>query len=148
MTRLLRTTAVAATLPLLPAVVNAWGTLGHETVAFIAQNFVSADTATWAQGILDSTSSSYLASVATWADSYRYTTEGTFSAGYHYIDANDNPPDSCGVELERDCPDSGCIVSAIANYVSGTNLLLLSAFSSVPSWWGSSQVLVKIDWAF
>lgn len=118
MTRLLRTTAVAATLPLLPAVVNAWGTLGHETVAFIAQNFVSADTATWAQGILSSTSSSYLASVATWADSYRYTTEGAFSAGYHYIDANDNPPDSCGVELERDCPDSGCIVSAIANYTS------------------------------
>ncbi|OJD33978.1 s1 p1 nuclease [Diplodia corticola] len=107
--------AAAGTLPL----ASAWGTLGHETVAFIAQNFVSADTAAWAQGILDvSSSSSYLASVATWADSYRYTTEGAFSAEYHYIDANDSPPDSCGVELERDCPDSGCIVSAIANYTS------------------------------
>ncbi|KKY15674.1 putative nuclease s1 [Diplodia seriata] len=111
--------AVAATLPLLPASVSAWGTLGHETVAFIAQNFVTAETASWAQGILDvSSTSSYLASVATWADSYRYTDEGAFSAEYHYIDANDSPPDSCGVELERDCPDSGCIVSAIANYTS------------------------------
>ncbi|EKG11768.1 S1/P1 nuclease [Macrophomina phaseolina MS6] len=103
-------------LPLLPATAHAWGTLGHETVAFIAQNFVSAGTKTWAQGILDTTSSSYLASVATWADSYRYTTEGAFSAEYHYIDANDSPPDTCNVELGRDCPDSGCIVSAIANY--------------------------------
>lgn len=105
-------------LPLLPSAAHAWGTLGHETVAFIAQNFVSADTKTWAQGILDDTSTSYLASVATWADSYRYTTEGAFSAGYHYIDANDDPPDTCNVELSRDCPDEGCIVSAIANYTS------------------------------
>ncbi|GME27571.1 Nuclease s1 [Neofusicoccum parvum] len=108
---------ILTALPLLPAA-SAWGTLGHETVAFIAQNFVSADTKTWAQGILGDTSTSYLASVATWADSYRYTTEGAFSADYHYIDANDSPPDTCNVELERDCPDSGCIVSAIANYTS------------------------------
>lgn len=32
--------------------------------------------------------------VATWADSYRYTTAGEFSAPFHYIDSNDSPP-SC-----------------------------------------------------
>lgn len=96
--------------------VQAWGTLGHQTIAYIAQNYVSDTTATWAQGILADTSDSYLANVATWADSYRYTTEGTFSAPYHYIDAEDSPPTDCNVDYDRDCGSAGCSVSAIANY--------------------------------
>ncbi|KAF2090173.1 hypothetical protein K490DRAFT_63044 [Saccharata proteae CBS 121410] len=98
--------------------VQAWGSLGHETIAYIATNFVSAATKSWAQDLLDDTTTSYLANVATWADSYRYTSEGSFSAEYHFVDANDDPPSSCSVEFERDCPDSGCIISAIANYTS------------------------------
>lgn len=94
----------------------AWGAVGHETVAYIATNFVKSATKTWAQSILDDTSADYLANVATWADSYRYTTAGRFSAPYHYIDAEDNPPSSCSVEFERDCGATGCSVSAIANY--------------------------------
>lgn len=36
---------------------------------------------------------------------------------FHYIDAEDDPPNSCNVDYERDChPEEGCIVSAIANY--------------------------------
>lgn len=95
---------------------HAWGTLGHDTVAFIAQSFVKDATETWAQGILNDTSDAYLANVATWADSYRYTAEGSFSAPYHYIDAEDNPPSSCSVNFDRDCGTEGCSVSAIANY--------------------------------
>jgi hypothetical protein len=35
----------------------------------------------------------------------------------HYIDAEDDPPNSCNVDYERDCSaEEGCIVSAIANY--------------------------------
>ncbi|KAJ4343918.1 hypothetical protein N0V95_006520 [Ascochyta clinopodiicola] len=94
----------------------AWGSLGHVTVAYIAQNLVSAKTKTFAQGLLDDTSTSYLANVATWADSYRYTAAGTFSAPLHYLDALDSPPKQCNVNYERDCPEEGCIVSAIANY--------------------------------
>ena len=94
----------------------AWGTLGHETVAFVASNFVKAKTKTWAQGILNDTSSAYLANVATWADSYRYTAAGKFSAPFHFIDAEDNPPSSCSVDFDRDCGSEGCSVSAIANY--------------------------------
>lgn len=96
--------------------VSAWGTLGHETIAYIAQHYVSASTATWAQAILADNGTSYLANVATWADSYRYTTAGKFSAPFHFIDAEDDPPHSCGVEFDRDCGDGGCVVSAIANY--------------------------------
>ncbi|KAF2798560.1 hypothetical protein K505DRAFT_333332 [Melanomma pulvis-pyrius CBS 109.77] len=102
-------------LPLLPQV-SAWGTLGHDTVAFIAQSFICNKTRAFAQNLLNDSSSSYLANVATWADTYRYTAEGSFSAPLHYIDALDNPPTSCNVDYERDCPEEGCIVSAIANY--------------------------------
>lgn len=73
---------------LLPVGAYAWGNLGHMTVAYIAQNYLSDDTVSWAQNILDDTSSDYLASVATWADSFRYTSAGRFSAPYHFIDAN------------------------------------------------------------
>lgn len=96
--------------------VAAWGSLGHQTIAYLAQHYVSNHTQSWAQSILNDTSTSYLAKIATWADSYRYTSEGAFSAPFHYIDALDNPPETCNVDYERDCTEAGCIVSAIANY--------------------------------
>lgn len=96
----------------------AWGTLGHYTVALIAQNYISSDTVTYCQNILDDTSDTYLANVATWADDYRYTSEGSYSAPYHFIDAEDNPPSSCNVDYNRDCGSTGCSISALANYVS------------------------------
>lgn len=95
---------------------SAWGTLGHATVAYIAQNYVSDEVATWAQGILADTSDSYLANIASWADTYRSTTAGAFSAPFHYIDAEDNPPSDCNIDYARDCGSTGCSVSAIANY--------------------------------
>lgn len=98
--------------------VGAWGAFGHETVAYVATNFVSASTKTYFQTLLGDTSADYLATVSTWADSYRSTTAGKFSAPFHYIDAQDNPPSSCGVNYDRDCGSEGCVVSAISNYVS------------------------------
>lgn len=105
----------------------AWGAMGHETVAYIASNYVSSATKSYFQDLLGDTSADYLASVAAWADSYRYTTAGKFSAPFHYIDANDNPPSSCGVDLDRDCGDEGCIVRALQNY---TTILLDQTASS------------------
>jgi hypothetical protein len=99
----------------------AWGTLGHETVALVAQNYISSDTAKFCQTILADTSATYLANVATWADSYRETKAGAFSAPFHFIDAKDSPPKSCNVNYQRDCGSSGCSVSALANYVSAIN---------------------------
>ncbi|KAH3940576.1 hypothetical protein HBH53_213740 [Parastagonospora nodorum] len=107
-------------LPLLVALpaANAWGSLGHTTVAYIAQNFVNGKTTKFAQRLLNDTSGAYLANVATWADSYRSTPEGAFSGVLHYIDALDNPPESCNIDYARDCPEEGCIISALANYSS------------------------------
>ena len=111
--RLLTAAALASALP----TALAWGAMGHETVAYVASDFVAAGTKTYFQALLGDTSADYLATVAAWADSYRYTKAGAFSAPFHFIDALDSPPSSCGVDLARDCGPKGCVVSAIANYV-------------------------------
>lgn len=103
---------------LLAHTAHAWGALGHETIAWIAQSYISSTTASAIQGILDSTQSDYMANVSTWADSYRYTSAGRWSAPLHFIDANDSPPSSCSVDYNRDCGDTGCSISAIVNYTS------------------------------
>lgn len=95
----------------------AWGGLGHETVAFVASAFVKPGTQGFFQSILGDTSPQYLANVATWADSFRYTKAGQFSAPFHFIDSKDDPPDSCSVLYSRDCGKTGCVVHAIQNYV-------------------------------
>lgn len=94
----------------------AWGGFGHITVAYIASNFVAPETAHLFQGVLHNTSSDYLAGVATWADSIRYTKWGHWTGILHFIDAKDSPPSYCGIDLARDCKADGCVVSAIANY--------------------------------
>ncbi|OQO01127.1 hypothetical protein B0A48_13370 [Cryoendolithus antarcticus] len=98
---------------------HAWGSLGHTTIGYIAENLIDKKGEAWARDILNATGNSsagYLAGVATWADSYRSTAEGKFSAPYHFIDAEDDPPTTCDVDYERDCGSAGCVVSAIANY--------------------------------
>ncbi|KAI0385230.1 S1/P1 nuclease [Hypomontagnella monticulosa] len=102
---------------LLPGAV-AWGSLGHITVAYIATNFVKESTTTYFQDVLQNDTEHYLAGVATWADSIRYTKWGRFSKNFHFIDAKDTPPTYCGVDFERDCKEEGCVVSSIQNYTS------------------------------
>ena len=107
---------VAAAFSLTFRVVIAWGAMGHEAIAYIAQDFVTSKTASFIQNALSDTSTSYMANAATWADSYRYTSAGTWSKPLHFIDANDSPPQSCSVDFDRDCGEGGCVVSAIRNY--------------------------------
>lgn len=149
--------SVAAVALLLLAVdVNAWGPLGHATVASIAMQYLLPETRSHVNKLLandpapfvstasgSSTSAASastsisgslvssiaaptapptkqltLVDIASWADDFRYTPEGAFSASFHYIDAEDEPPKKCNVKYQRDCGDSGCILSAIANYTS------------------------------
>lgn len=133
----------------------AWGAMGHETVAYIASNYVSSATKSYFQDLLGDTSANYLASVAAWADSYRYTTAGKFSAPYHYVDANDNPPSSCGVELDRDCGSEGCILRALQNYttilidqkVSDANLQIAAKVCPALSKVCEIEVLTNSRWS-
>ncbi|PQE03788.1 S1 P1 Nuclease protein [Rutstroemia sp. NJR-2017a BBW] len=96
-------------LPLLPQTL-AWGTLGHQTIAYLASNFVSPSTETFFQTLLNNKTDAYLAGVATWADSYRYTEEGKYSAVLHFIDAEDDVPRYKGRERkERDLGRVGLV---------------------------------------
>ncbi|ESZ97724.1 hypothetical protein SBOR_1911 [Sclerotinia borealis F-4128] len=98
--------------------ITAWGTLGHQTVAYVATNFVADGTKDYFQSLLGNRSESYLAGVATWADSFRYTKAGRATAPWHFIDALDDVPRSCGVKFARDCGEEGCVVGAILNFTS------------------------------
>ncbi|KAI1466514.1 S1/P1 nuclease [Daldinia caldariorum] len=109
--------SIALSTLLLPGAL-AWGSLGHITVAYIATNLVKDDTTAFFQHILQNDTEHYLAGVATWADSIRYTKWGRFSKNFHFIDAKDTPPTYCGVDFERDCKEDGCVVSSIQNYTS------------------------------
>jgi hypothetical protein len=79
---------------------------------------VAPETASFFQILLRNSSSDYLAGVATWADSIRYTKWGHFTGPFHFIDAKDTPPTNCSVDFDRDCKQEGCVVSAIGNYTS------------------------------
>jgi hypothetical protein len=102
--------------------------LGHITTAFIATHFVSNTTEAYFQELLRNDDADYLGKVATWADSIRYTRWGRFTKNFHFIDAHDNPPLSCNVDYERDCKESGCVVSALVNYTEQ------SLSSEIPTW--------------
>jgi len=115
----------------LPRVIS-WGSLGHTSVAYLASLLIAPQTTTLFQTLLHNDTEHFLAGVATWADSYRYTSGGRYSAPLHFVDAHDAPPTACGVVLERDCEGDGkeegvevglgrCIVGAIKNYVSFLN---------------------------
>lgn len=39
-----------------------------------------------------------------------------YTGVFHFIDAKDSPPTSCTVDLDRDCKEEGCVVTAIQNY--------------------------------
>ncbi|KAL2758437.1 hypothetical protein ACRALDRAFT_1061618 [Sodiomyces alcalophilus JCM 7366] len=94
----------------------AWGSLGHVTTAYLASHLVSNSTEAFFQNLLRDETSDYLGKVATWADTIRYTRWGRFTSVFHFIDAKDEPPTYCGVELARDCKPEGCVVTALANY--------------------------------
>ncbi|KAK3196326.1 hypothetical protein K4F52_000707 [Lecanicillium sp. MT-2017a] len=107
--------AIAASLAFLPSVA-AWGSFGHITTAYLATRFISNTTEAYLQELLRNDEPDYLAKVASWADSIRYTKWGRFTSTFHFIDAHDSPPTSCSVDLQRDCKASGCVISALSNY--------------------------------
>ena len=100
----------------------AWGCKGHEVVAFIAETHMSAQAREMAlkileQGPVSADRKPYcpqegldpFASASTWADDERNIRPET--EGWHFIDI---PRDVKREDLEKHCPDSGCVTSAIA----------------------------------
>ena len=59
---------------------HAWGELGHATVAAIANNYLTSTAKTYVADILGKRVS--MVSVASWADEFRSTAAGRFSAPF------------------------------------------------------------------
>lgn len=87
--------------------VYAWSDRGHSVVAEIAQRHLEPGTAAAVEELLGDRRS--LASVSSWADDFKFTPEGLGTQTWHFVNidiAHDayEPPD---------CPESGCLVSAL-----------------------------------
>lgn len=91
--------------------------MGHNTTAYLAEYFVSNSTAAFFQELLRNNNDDYLGKIAMFGDDYRNTAEGHFTKEFHFIDAHDDPyKSSCNVDYARDCKETGCVISALANY--------------------------------
>jgi len=105
----------------------AWGSVGHQTVAYLAFKFLSSNTVQYLENILANDRGYEIGDAATWADNVRNSRP--YSKPWHFLDSQDNPPESCRLNYPKDCDDQGsegCIVSAINNHTA----LFLSSDSS------------------
>jgi len=104
----------------------AWGELGHETIGFVAMEFLAPKALSFVQTTLAANFSGNLGPAAPWADTVRSEPAFAWSAPLHFVDAEDSPlQGQCSVVESRDCGDNDCVLGAIANYttrVVDTNL--------------------------
>lgn len=87
----------------------------HNQIGFMAETFLKPYTTSVLHEILEPQYNGSIGKAGSWADGYAHTTEGRYSAPWHFIDTEDNPPTLCHLNYKHDCSNSGCIVSAIAN---------------------------------
>ena len=86
---------------------HAFGTEGHDVVALIAQQFLSADAKTKIAALLALEPGETLVTISTWAD----RTRDKATAAWHYVNL---PRDAnCEYAAARDCPGGDCVVGAI-----------------------------------
>eukprot|EP00049_Salpingoeca_infusionum_P023444 m.12143 g.12143 ORF g.12143 m.12143 type:complete len:304 (-) comp5806_c0_seq1:1745-2656(-) len=95
---------------------HAWGPIGHQTVAQIAQMHLTPQVAATVNQILDGLA---LRDVAIWADQVRDLPQWAWSFPLHFADTMDQ---KCDFVFDRDCHYEGekgmCVVNAIKNYTS------------------------------
>lgn len=87
----------------------AWGPEGHRLVARMAEQMLTPEAAARVQATLEPGET--IASRASWADEVRQTRQET--EPWHFIDI---PIDSPGLDMQRDCPPAGCVLSKIQEF--------------------------------
>ncbi|UVK38745.1 S1/P1 nuclease [Mesorhizobium sp. AR10] len=102
--RVTATTAILITLAF-PEAALAWGASGHSIIAEIAQRRLSASAAANVENLIGHAS---LASISSWADDYKFTSVGSKTKRWHFVDfdiAEENPStaEACKLESEGDC---------------------------------------------
>lgn len=90
----------------MPSQVLAWGSVGHQVIATLAEKQLTPAAQAQVQALLAEEPASTLASISTWADENRNPT----TARWHFLNF---PRDSCTYDKARDCPDGNCVVGAI-----------------------------------
>ncbi|MGP1272179.1 MAG: S1/P1 nuclease [Phycisphaerales bacterium] len=87
-----------------------WGRDGHAIIAAIAWKELSPAAQASITELLEGAS---LEEIASWADAVRPQDEYRWSAPLHYVNM---PADASAYDHERDCPEVGCVVSAIDRF--------------------------------
>jgi len=108
----LRVVAFVVAIALLVGNAQAWGALGHQAIAQCAQSFLTSTAATAVSKLLKTGQT--FASVSIYADTYRSTAAGAWSAPMHYTNV---ARDTTKYSYPADCPGL-CVVSAVYNYTS------------------------------
>ncbi|MGD0006956.1 MAG: S1/P1 nuclease [Terriglobia bacterium] len=80
----------------------AWGHEGHQVIALIAEQYLTATTKAKATDLLGST----IEAVASWADEYRRDHRET--GAWHYINI---PLADSTIDMARDCPNGDCVIA-------------------------------------
>ncbi len=91
---------------LIPLRLLAWGSVGHQTIAALAEKQLTPKAQVQINALLAQEPGSTLASISTWADERKNPT----TARWHFLNF---PRDSCSYDKARDCPDGNCVTSAI-----------------------------------
>lgn len=95
---------------------SAWGAVGHEMVATIAQIHLHEDTKAAIRELLPNDPSGHLAPIASWADRVRMIPDFRFSGELHYTSPlGDYPPEACFFG-EKGWKTNHDILHAITNY--------------------------------
>lgn len=112
------------------ALADAWSFIGHEVIAAIASDYLTANASSQIATILGDTS---LSAIAPWADTIKWQARYRFTSRLHYINfAHDEPPRSCSFQWHA--PGDQELIAAIHNY---TTILR----DAEPGTWRESEAL-------
>ncbi|MCH7813784.1 MAG: S1/P1 nuclease [Planctomycetes bacterium] len=87
-----------------------WGRDGHKITGTIATHYLTPEAKVGVTALLGDQS---LAEVSTWADEIRSNPAYRWASPLHYSNVK---PGEAEFDLSRDCPERGCVVSAIIKY--------------------------------
>jgi hypothetical protein len=87
----------------------AWGHEGHQVIALIAEQYLTAASKAKATDLLDG---SMIDAVASWADEYRRDHHET--GPWHYINI---PLADSKIDMARECPDGNCVIAKTEQFL-------------------------------
>ncbi|MEL7238496.1 MAG: S1/P1 nuclease [Planctomycetota bacterium] len=109
-----RSLAVVACIAVASPADALWGRDGHAIIADLAWRELSAETQAAINELLtDSEHGKTIQETASWADAVRPQDAYRWSAPLHYVNI---PIGASGYDHARDCPDVGCVVSAVQRF--------------------------------